>query len=278
MTFLRSFFHRNPEKRAWRVVGMFLFLTMLMVGISPTGNYWMSIRPSSDAVCSFGHHVEQGNIMDTELILTNGTILTNGLALFNGTKLIDGTSLVSFDWYTSTNLSPLLGHNIYAREGELYVYTNQQFLHTWGVLFGQSFFIVEAPTIVNQHDGKIYVEALSGDSDSSAIVSVVILAFSFGVRLVKLHQRSSEWLNFKVRARISSWTTYRLNQLRVWSFPNHDQNLVPLKRTLIYRPLLVSFILLRMSLDIYSSLFAEVIVNHQYGFVRNSRQHRSTGF
>jgi len=244
---------------------MFCFLIMLMVGISPTGNYWMSTKPSSDALCSFGHHVKQGNIMDTELKLTNGTILTNGSALFNGTKLIDGTSLIQSNPYM-INFSPLLGHEIYAREGKLYVHTNRQFLRYGGVSLPEGTFIVEAPITINQNDGKIYIEALSRDSDRSAIVSVVILAFSFGVRLIKLYRRSSEWLNFKVRARISSWTTYRLNQLRVWSFPNRDQNLVPLKRTLIYRPLLVSFILLRMSLDIYSSLFAEVVINHQDEF------------
>jgi hypothetical protein len=245
MTFLRSFFHRNSEKRTWRVIAMFLFLTMLMIGISPTGNYWMSTRPSSDAICSFGRHVKQNDTVNTELVLTNGTVLTNGSSLLNGTRLIDGTLLEAE--YPVEIFSPLLGQYVCEDSDKVFL-TSYSFY---------SFASLQAiNTTINRRDGNISAMALSGDSHSSAIVSIVILVFSFGVRLIKLHRRSSEWLSFKLRKRISLWVTHRLHQVRTWSNPNRES--MHWKRTLVYRPLLVTFILSRLVLDLYSSLFAEV--------------------
>lgn len=229
---------------------MSLFLVMLLVGISPTDNYWVSTRPASDAICSFGRHTRPGDAIKTELALTNGTVLSNGLPLLNGSKLTDGTPLLDFTNYG--HFSPLLGRYVHSYDGYVLVTSvgNLYFdplIHT---------FTPFVESTINQQTGEIYAKAVFGDSHSSAIVSMIILTFSFGVRLIKVYRTSSEWLNFKIRRLLSNWLTTRLSQLCTWSKP--DDNSTYWRRTLVYRPFLVFFILLRLCLDFYSSLLAEV--------------------
>lgn len=233
---------------------MSLFLVMLLVGISPTGNYWVSTRPASDAICSFGRRTYVGYTIKTELALANGTVLTNGMLLLNGSSLIDGTR---WDGSASKSVgiySQLLGQYVSWVNGDVMVASPADYRFDPLTCTSHPF----VATIINQQTGNIDAKTVHVDSDSSATISMIILIFSFGVRVIKVFRTSSEWLNFKIRRFVSTWLSSRLSQLCTWS--NRDDNSIYWKRTLLYRPFLVLFILLRLSLDFYSSLLAEVRV------------------
>lgn len=92
------------------------------------------------------------------------------------------------------------------------------------------------------------------------IVSVILLVFNFGSRVVKFSMTLSSIFNHKVRASISNWFRYSIILRSVYpkrarTSPHWPEN----KRAyIITRPLMALFLLARLYLDLGTSTLAEV--------------------
>lgn len=92
------------------------------------------------------------------------------------------------------------------------------------------------------------------------IVSVILLVFNFGSRVVKLSMTLSSIFNYKVRASLSNWFRYSIILRSVYpkrarTSPHWPEN----KRAyIITRPLMALFLLARLYLDLGTSTLAEV--------------------
>jgi hypothetical protein len=88
------------------------------------------------------------------------------------------------------------------------------------------------------------------------VVSILLLIFSFATQVIKLHKPLSDLVVVRLRAYLS--TTYRefLRKAYIWSGTDTDPR--HWRRTLVYQPYFVVFIVVQLLLDIYSSMLSEV--------------------
>lgn len=89
------------------------------------------------------------------------------------------------------------------------------------------------------------------------IVSILLLLFSFGTRVVKLHEVLSRFAKRRIRDLVGRWYKAMLRWL--YTFSNGAQHSNNLKRSLLFRPALSIFLVARLWTDLYSSMLSEVI-------------------
>ena len=97
----------------------------------------------------------------------------------------------------------------------------------------------------------------SCESYNSMIVSILLLLFSFGTRVVKLHEVLSRFAKRRIRDLGGRWYKAMLRWL--YTFSNGAQHSNNLKRSLLFRPALSMFLVARLWTDLYSSMLSEVI-------------------
>lgn len=90
---------------------------------------------------------------------------------------------------------------------------------------------------------------------SSMVVSIVLIAFGFLGRVIKLH----EFLSVSLCARLRSWASIPMRRFLRYAFSRCclDRSPTSLRRTLVYRPLLTVFIVAELCLDWWSSFLLE---------------------
>jgi hypothetical protein len=90
----------------------------------------------------------------------------------------------------------------------------------------------------------------------SMVISTLLLILGFLNRIVRLHKRLSIDLALYLRSRLSEFIRKYLRRIYAWC----DVQTTPrsLSRLLVYRPLLTIFLVFRLSLDLWSSMFLEV--------------------
>ncbi|KAJ5696149.1 hypothetical protein N7536_006561 [Penicillium majusculum] len=88
------------------------------------------------------------------------------------------------------------------------------------------------------------------------VLSILLVIFGFVARIIKLHKIISVGIWEKARARLSMQARRLLRIAFIWCCPNNSYK--SLKRTLLYRPLLTVFLVARLFLDGWSSMFSEV--------------------
>ena len=91
---------------------------------------------------------------------------------------------------------------------------------------------------------------------ASMVLSILALILGFLGRVIRLHKRLSIDLAQRLRLYLSRSLRKRLHRIYAWC----DVQTTPrsLGRLLIYRPLLIIFLVCRVSLDIWCSMFLEV--------------------
>jgi hypothetical protein len=90
----------------------------------------------------------------------------------------------------------------------------------------------------------------------SMIVSSLLLLLGFLTRVIRLHKTLS--IDYIVRLRSFLSDRARAGLRRVYDWCQAQSRTKSLRRPLIYHPLLAGFFMLRVSLDVYSSMFMEV--------------------
>lgn len=90
------------------------------------------------------------------------------------------------------------------------------------------------------------------------VLSILLVIFGFVARIIKLHKIISVSIWGKARARLSMQARRLLRIAFTWCCSNNSYK--SLKRTLLYRPLLTVFLVARLFLDGWSSMFSEVSV------------------
>jgi hypothetical protein len=95
----------------------------------------------------------------------------------------------------------------------------------------------------------------------SMILSVFLLGVGFLIRAVKLHKSLSVFFVESVRRSISVFLRRQLS--RIYNKMNlaGSSPRLRLARTLIYRPLLAAFLVLRVGVDAWTSMTVEVCIN-----------------
>ncbi|KAJ5952101.1 uncharacterized protein N7479_010514 [Penicillium vulpinum] len=88
------------------------------------------------------------------------------------------------------------------------------------------------------------------------IISILLIILGFVTRIIKLYKTISIDGWGKARARISMQARHLLSFAFTWCCSSGSRN--SLKRTLLYRPLLTTFLVARLFLDGWSSMFLEV--------------------
>ena len=96
----------------------------------------------------------------------------------------------------------------------------------------------------------------SSEAYPSMVISTLLLILGFLNRNFKFHKRLSIDLALYLRSRLSDFVRKYLRRIYTWC----DVQTTPhsLSRLLIYRPLLTIFLVSRVSLDLWSSMFLEV--------------------
>ncbi|CAI7669265.1 unnamed protein product [Penicillium viridicatum] len=101
------------------------------------------------------------------------------------------------------------------------------------------------------------------------VLSILLVIFGFMTRIIKLHKIISVGIWGKARVRLSMQARRLLRIAFTWCCSNNPPK--SLKRTLLYRPLLTVFLVARLFLDGWSSMFSEVcwlIVGFIWGNMR----------
>lgn len=92
---------------------------------------------------------------------------------------------------------------------------------------------------------------------ASIMVSVLLLGLGFVLRVIKLHKSLSVNIVGRLRSYVSAtlrkWLLRSYKKLIIGSRPHNS-----LHRTMIYRPLLATFLAMRFGLDVWTSMFVEV--------------------
>ena len=98
----------------------------------------------------------------------------------------------------------------------------------------------------------------SSQAYPSTVISTLLLILGFLNRVVRLHKRLSIDLAQCLRSWLSDFAKKYLRRIYAWC----DVQTTPhsLSRLLVYRPLLSIFLVCRVSLDMWSSMFLEVCV------------------
>jgi hypothetical protein len=96
----------------------------------------------------------------------------------------------------------------------------------------------------------------SSEAYPSMVISTLLLVLGFLNRVVRLHKRLSIDLALYLRSCLSDFVRKHLRRIYAWC----DVQTTPrsLSRLLVYRPLLTIFLVFRVSLDLWSSMFLEV--------------------
>jgi hypothetical protein len=92
----------------------------------------------------------------------------------------------------------------------------------------------------------------SSKSYPSMVISTLLLILGFLSRIIRLHKRLSIDLALCLRSCLSGFVRKYLRRIYVETTPRS------LSRLLVYRPLLTIFLVCRVSLDLWSSMFLEV--------------------
>lgn len=102
-----------------------------------------------------------------------------------------------------------------------------------------------------------WYEQTKGVSFASMILSALLLGLGFVNRVVKLHRGLSvdlmAWVRNAVSVRLRRVLLFVYTRLNIQSSPGS------LRQTLIYRPLLAAFLVLRVGVDAWGSMFVEVM-------------------
>ena len=88
------------------------------------------------------------------------------------------------------------------------------------------------------------------------ILSSLLLTLGFLTRVVRLYKSLSIDFILWLRSWLSELVRRGLRGVYAWCRPHRDTKSI--RRSLIYHPILACFFMLRVSLDIYSSMFMEV--------------------
>jgi len=88
------------------------------------------------------------------------------------------------------------------------------------------------------------------------ILSSLLLALGFLTRVVRLHKSLSIDFILRLRSWLGKVARRGLRRVYAWCQPQGDAK--SLRRSLVYHPILACFFMLRVSLDMYSSMFMEV--------------------
>ncbi|KAF2785964.1 hypothetical protein K505DRAFT_354736 [Melanomma pulvis-pyrius CBS 109.77] len=89
------------------------------------------------------------------------------------------------------------------------------------------------------------------------VLSITFLAVGLLVRLFKLSQGLSVFITARIRKPCSKRAVRLLARVRTWS--KIDESPTGMKRLLVYRPLLAGFLIVRVVVDLYSSMLGEVL-------------------
>lgn len=103
-----------------------------------------------------------------------------------------------------------------------------------------------------------YGQRMVPNSYLSMIISSLLLLLGFITRVIRLHETLS--VNFILRLRSFLSGIARKGLWRVHAWCRVQASPRSLQRSLIYHPLLGVFLMLRVSLDVYSSMLMEVII------------------
>jgi hypothetical protein len=227
---------------------MFILLVMLGTGIGPTGDFWSSHFPASNAVCAFNRRGTARDTMQIEMTLQNKTIIRNGLPLVHDI----------LDFAQNVNVT-----HTRAEYGDFYYPP----VHGWVGIQKDQLVILDPDrtyfaTTLNRSTGRITAIALGSNTTGSVVLSIAILCSSFVVRAVKLNRTTSGWANVSARKRISK--LFRAGLTRAYTWSGADIPSMNWKQTLFYRPFLVVFLVGRLTLDLYSSLLFEVSLCYHF--------------
>lgn len=96
------------------------------------------------------------------------------------------------------------------------------------------------------------------NSLSTMITSVLLMAIGFATRVVRLHKYAVVSEVDNPRKFCSEKAKARLKILSDWSNKGSEAPISIIRRALIYRPALASFLVVRVTLDIYASMLFEV--------------------
>jgi hypothetical protein len=95
------------------------------------------------------------------------------------------------------------------------------------------------------------------DSLSTMITSMSLLAIGFCTRAIRLHKWAMVSVIKETRKRLSDRALELLHRMDAWSNA-HIGLWQAVTRTLVYRPTLAAFLVIRATLDLYGSMFFEV--------------------
>jgi len=208
------------------------------------------------------------NLSDIQLV-TGVAILISGYAsLPCGLSAYHWQIIVYLAWFSSiTHVSALtfLRNYLYNHQGE----------RLWRFIAMSIFLILLIAAIVptgsfNWQSGRrsdvrlssyaiCYFNTPSRNSSrayGSMELSISLLVFSFVTRGIKIHKRASNFINNSVRNALSK--KYRRFLQWLYSRSGDDNNPLHWTKTLLYRPALVIFLVVRLILDLYSSTLSEV--------------------
>jgi hypothetical protein len=88
------------------------------------------------------------------------------------------------------------------------------------------------------------------------VLSIVFLAIGLFMRVFKLSRRLSTGITTRIRNPFGAAAFGLLHRVHAWAHVHESP--AGLKRLLVYRPLLATFLLFRLSMDIYLSMLGEV--------------------
>lgn len=101
------------------------------------------------------------------------------------------------------------------------------------------------------------------------VLSIMFLVVGLFVRLFKLSQELSVSITARIRKPCSERAVRLLARVRAWS--KIHESPTGMKRLLVYRPLLACFLLVRIAVDLYSSMLGEVlwiIISFSWGLIQ----------
>lgn len=92
---------------------------------------------------------------------------------------------------------------------------------------------------------------------TSMATSLVVLIYSFVTRMIKLHKRPSAWMNTRVRKSLGCQYQKRL-LIPISRWIGQDLHTTYWKTTLLYRPSLAMYFVVRIVLDMNASMAGDV--------------------
>lgn len=201
---------------------------------------------------------------DLQVITGLAILITGYTSLPCGLSDYHWQILVYLAWFSSiTHLAAITFLRRY-----LYLHQNQRFVRViWMSIFLLMLIVAIVPTgdftTITGYEFAICSfgrrpEDRSSVAYQSMVFSILLLSFSFITRLIRLHKMSSDWANVYIREFVGM--QYRVRVLKPISrWADTNTNRQHWKKTLVYRPFLSFYLVMRLVLDLFASMLSEVL-------------------